>query len=182
MKFKKLALSTLLFLSFLTGCGDKESINENVLSANNNKSYSFDLKTTQNKSLSIEVDKGKWKFDGAKNKAVLVVFFATWCPPCKAEIPHLLNLKKQFGEKFEIIGVLVEDGKTNDEINKFIEENKINYPISNTPENFVLASAIGGVSTIPAMFLFSKNGDLVQSYTGMTPEEMLASDISKGIQ
>lgn len=182
MKFKKLALCGILLATLITGCEKKDSIDGNVLSSSNDKSYSFELTNLNNQKISIDVKDKKWKFEKQENKAVLLVFFATWCPPCKAEIPHLLNLKKQFGNKFEIIGVLVEDGKSNDEVKKFVQENQINYPVTNSPENFVLASAIGGVSSIPAMFLFGKNGDLIQDYVGIVPEEMLASDITKGLQ
>lgn len=181
MKFKHLGYGLILLATLITGCDKKESIDANALSSSQNQSFAFELKTIENKQLDINVKDGKWKFEQVGQKSVLVVFFATWCPPCKAEIPHLLNLKKQFGDKFEVIGVLVEDGKQNSEIAEFVKEHNINYPVTNSPENFVLASAVGGVGTIPAMFLFDKNGNLVQNYTGMVPEEMLASDISKGL-
>lgn len=181
MKFKHFGYSLILLATLITGCDKKESIDANALSSAKAQSFSFELKTIDNKTLDINVNNNKWEFKQIGQKSVLVVFFATWCPPCKAEIPHLLNLKKQFGDKFEVVGVLVEDGKQNSEIIAFANEHKINYPVTNSPKNFVLASAVGGVETIPAMFLFDKNGNKVQQYTGMVPEEMLASDISKGL-
>lgn len=182
MKFKNLAISALLLSTLISGCDKKESIDSNALtSSTQNQNFSFDLKTIDSKKIVIDVKNSQWQFANMKNKSVLVVFFATWCPPCKAEIPHLLNLKKQFGDKFEVLAVLVEENKKNEEIIEFAKEHNINYPVTNSPENFVLASAVGGVGTIPAMFLFDKKGTMVQKYEGMVPEEMLATDIAKGL-
>ena len=54
-------------------------------------------------------------------KATLYVFFATWCPPCKAEIPHLNNLSEKFKNELNIVGVLLED-KSEDEVKEFAQK------------------------------------------------------------
>lgn len=182
MKIKTVTICGILIASLLGGCDKKNEISENVLTSSKGASYSFELKDLNSKIIPISVDSNKWKFENSKDKVVLLVFFATWCPPCKAEIPHLVELQKKYKDKLEIIAVLVEDGKKNEEIKKFADDNKINYTVTNSPENFVLASAVGGVSSIPAMFLFSKKGDLIQNYVGIVPQEMLESDVNKGLQ
>jgi thioredoxin-like negative regulator of GroEL len=60
-----------------------------------------------------------------------------------------------------------------------MKDYNIQYPITNGNENFYIAQAVGGVSSIPAMFMFDKNGKKVASYVGATPEEILDSDIKK---
>ena len=105
------------------------------------------------KPIKITADPNGWKFEGVQGKAVLLNFFATWCPPCKAEIPHLNNLKKKYNGEFEVVAVLVENDKSNEQMKQFINEFSVNYPIVNSKENMKLIGAVGGVKSIPTMFL-----------------------------
>ena len=115
------------------------------------------------------------------DKAILLDFFATWCPPCKAEIPHLTNLQNRYKKDLKIISILLEDGKPDNEIENFIKFNNINYTITNGGSNFTFSNMLGGVSKIPFMILYDKNGEKVTSYLGAVPEEMIESDIKKAI-
>lgn len=124
------------------------------------------------------LEKG-FNFAGYENKIVLVNFFTTWCPPCKAEIPHLVNLQEKYKENFVIISVLLEENKSNEEINSFVKYNNINYVITNSLENFKFAQSAGGVKNIPLMFLYDKNGKYSTHYVGAIPEEMIDADIKK---
>ena len=128
MKIKKITILTILTLALFTGCGDKEKIDESVI-ANDKKqeqSMVFNLKTSDGKDLQVIAKKEGWVFTGYENKVILLNFFGTWCPPCKAEIPHLLNIRKQLKDNFEIIAIDV--GKrggglnTQEELNSFIQE------------------------------------------------------------
>ena len=60
---------------------------------------------------------------------------------------------------------------------EFANEYNINYIITNSENNFKMADALGGVKTIPTMFLFDLDGNLVQKYIGIVPQEMLETDI-----
>lgn len=183
MKIKKLAILSILTIALFTGCDKKEDINENVIapSAKAQLLPTFNLKTTNGENITIEVTKEGWNFKEYPNKVVLLNFFATWCPPCKAEIPHLNNLQTKYKNDFQVISVLVEQDKENSEINNFISEYKIIYPITNSRVNFELANAVGGVKSIPAMFMFDKKGIVVQNYVGAVHEEILESDIKKAL-
>ena len=97
-----------------------------------------------------------FKFEGEGEKSTLLVFFATWCPPCKAEIPHLNNLQEKYKDKFVIISVLLEENKSNEEIANFAKYNNANFIITNSPDNFKFAQSVGGVKNIPLMFLSLK--------------------------
>ena len=123
-------------------------------------------------------DKG-FKVEG-NDEAILFNFFATWCPPCKAEIPHLNNLSDKFKGKLKIVSVLMED-KSKDEIDAFMKKFKINFGISYGENNFLFAKALGGVVGIPYMVLYKPNGEYATHYVGLVPEEMLESDINKVI-
>jgi thiol-disulfide isomerase/thioredoxin len=124
------------------------------------------------------LEKG-FSFSGYENKVVLVNFFATWCPPCKAEIPHLNNLQEKYKDNFVIISVLLEENKSNEEISNFMKYNNIHYIITNGLENFKLAQSVGGVKNIPLMFLYDKEGKYSTHYVGAIPEEMIDADIKK---
>ncbi|WP_263832579.1 TlpA family protein disulfide reductase [Sulfurospirillum oryzae] len=124
------------------------------------------------------LEKG-FSFSGYENKVVLVNFFATWCPPCKAEIPHLNNLQEKYKENLVIISVLLEENKSNEEISSFVKFNNINYIITNGIENFKFAQSAGGVKNIPLMFLYDKEGKYSTHYVGAIPEEMIDADIKK---
>ena len=190
-------IKTTLFLIFISltlfiGCGDKESIDENMISnskTTSQKPSEFNLKTSDGKELKVKITQDGLQFEGLENKVVLLNFFGTWCPPCKAEIPHLLNIRKKLKKDFEILSVDI--GKrggganTPKELAAFIEEFKITYPITTAGDNQQLFSAVSELNpsrTIPFVILFNKKGQYVQHYIGMKPEEMLFSDISKAIQ
>ncbi len=116
-----------------------------------------------------------------ENKIVIISFFATWCPPCKAEIPHLNNLQEKYKDDIQIISILLEENKTNDEIIQFMNYFNIKFKVMNSPANFKLSQIYGGVDTIPYMVIYDKKGNNVQHYKGAVPEEMIDADIQKAL-
>ncbi len=191
MKIKKITILTILTLALFTGCGDKEKIDDSVVANDKAQEQSmvFNLKTSDGKDLKVIAKKEGWVFTGYENKVVLLNFFGTWCPPCKAEIPHLLNIRKQLKDNFEIIAIDV--GKrggglnTQEELNSFIKEFEVTYPIVTGADNGKLFGAVSDLNpsgSIPFMILFNKKGQFMKPYIGMKPEEMLFSDISQTIE
>ena len=77
--------------------------------------------------------------------------------------------------------MLLEENKSNNEVDAFMKEHKINYIVANSPANFSAAEAFGGVKGIPTMFMFDKNGKQTAFYPGATPEELIEKDILKTI-
>ena len=185
MKFKKLYIFLIFILMVFTACENKGSIDENVIVDSTKRKastqYELKLKTTNNKQITIVIENGLLKLKEFPNKVVLLDFWATYCPPCKAEIPHLINLQNRYKNDLIIIGLIVEKNKSNEILNNFIKEYKINYPITNSNGNFELASIVGGVSSIPAMFLFDKSGKMVMNYVGIVYEEILDNDIKRAL-
>ncbi len=122
-------------------------------------------------------------FKDFENKVILLNFFATWCQPCRVEVPHLNNLKEKYKDSFEVIAIALggKDGELTptDELNNFINDFNINYIVTNSEENYALADSVGGVQIIPTMYLYDLEGKTVQKYVGVVPEEMLESDIKK---
>ena len=110
-----------------------------------------------------------------EGKALLVTFFATWCPPCLQEIPSLVKLQDEFGPNgFSVVALSVDQGGSQP-VAELVEQQAINYPVlmadAQTAENF------GGVYGIPVSFLVNKSGNVVKRYPGLVPHSVLAKDV-----
>ena len=103
---------------------------------------------------------------GWAGKVVLVNFWATWCPPCREEIPELLQLKKEYGDKLQIVGIS-EDDDPPAAVLKFVKQQGMTYPVvMATP---ALIDAYGGVPALPTSFLIDTQGRVVQKHSGLYP-------------
>jgi len=196
MKIKNITILSILTIALLTGCDSKESIDENMIAdkkvektVQKQQAPTFNLTTTSGKEIKIEALKDGWKFNGLEGKVVLLDFFGTWCPPCKAEIPHLNNIREKLKNDFEILGIDIgpRSGGVNspEHLAQFIKEFSIKYPITVAADNSKLFGAVSELNpqgSIPFMVLFNKKGEYLKHYIGMKPEEMLFSDVKKAIE
>ncbi len=112
-----------------------------------------------------------------QNKAVLINFWATWCPPCREEIPGLIDLQKKFGDKsFTILGVDVGESKV--KASSFAEKIGINYPVVLDLDMAVTErySVVG----IPTSFLVSSQGKILGEYHAYSRQ--LEADVEKALE
>ena len=99
-----------------------------------------------------------------KGKVVIVNFWATWCPPCRAEIPDLIKLQDKYRDRLQIIGVS-EDEDGPEVVRKFVAEYGINYPIvMSTPE---VKTAFSGIYALPTSFIVDRGLHVVQKHVGL---------------
>ncbi len=99
-----------------------------------------------------------------RGKVVLVNYWATWCPPCRAEIPDLIALQNKYRDKLVIIGVSEDEGGV-EPVKAFVAEHRMNYPVvMTTPE---LGKVFKGVSALPTTFVVDREGRLAQKHVGM---------------
>jgi thiol-disulfide isomerase/thioredoxin len=96
-------------------------------------------------------------------KVVIVNFWATWCAPCRAEIPDLVKLQEQYKEHLIIIGVLSED-EPGPHVSRFAADYKINYPI--VPETKELSAAFPGIYALPTTFIVGPDLKVMQKHIG----------------
>lgn len=112
-----------------------------------------------------------------KGKVLLVTFFATWCPPCRQEIPSLIQLQKDLSSKgFSVLGLSLDEGGS-DIVNNLVEQDKINYPVLMADSDVV--SGFGGVTGIPTSFLVNHDGKMIRTYAGYVPHDLLKQDIEE---
>ena len=99
-----------------------------------------------------------------KGKVTLVNFWATWCAPCRAEIPALIALQDRYREHLQIIGVSFDEGSV-DDVRQFVREQKINYPIVMSTRE--LEKGFPGVFALPTTFVLDKEVRTVQKHIGL---------------
>jgi len=102
-----------------------------------------------------------------RGKVVIVNFWATWCPPCREEIPEMIDLANRYGDRLQIVGVSEDDDATPDEVREFAHNEKINYPI--VMGSGGISREYGGVPALPTSFLVDTNGRVVQKHVGLYP-------------
>jgi peroxiredoxin len=114
-----------------------------------------------------------------RGKAVVLNFWATWCPPCKQEIPWFVDLQKRYsGQGLQIVGVSMDDGDPKDVV-KFAAENSINYPILIGQDK--VADEYGGIEYLPTTFYIGRNGVVVDRVFGQAGREEIEQDIQRAI-
>ena len=97
-----------------------------------------------------------------KGKVILLNFWATWCPPCRAEMPSMEKLSNEYKNKnFTVLAVSAEDFKT---VKNFITTNKYTFPVF-TDDNGQLNNAYG-TGSIPTTYLIDKNGNMIAQFVG----------------
>jgi len=98
-------------------------------------------------------------------KVVLVNFWATWCPPCREEIPALIHLQDQYKDRLQSIGISMDDEDDADNVAKFAKQAGINYPIVMASHEMI--AEYGGVPALPTSFVVNRDGGVVQKHVGL---------------
>ena len=111
-----------------------------------------------------DLDGRTFSTDDLRGKVTLVNFWATWCGPCRTEIPDLIKLQDQYPDHLQVIGVSTDEGPQQ-LVEDFVTEYGINYPIvMATPE---LNRAFPGVMALPTSFMIDAEGRVVQTHVGL---------------
>jgi thiol-disulfide isomerase/thioredoxin len=100
----------------------------------------------------------------ARGKVILLNFWATWCGPCRAEIPDLIELQTRYRDKLQIIGLAVDD-EDPETIKKVIAQTGINYPVAIAPGD--VRMKYGGIAALPTSFMLDPQGRVVQKHEGL---------------
>lgn len=112
-----------------------------------------------------DIDGKKLSLSAYKGKVVLLDFWATWCTPCREEIPHFVEMQQKYEPQgFQVIGISMDDDAK--PVREFYQKYKMNYPVAVGDDK--LAQSFGGVMGLPVNFLIDRDGRIVAKYLGAT--------------
>jgi peroxiredoxin len=114
-----------------------------------------------------------------KGKVVLLNFWATWCGPCKVEIPEFVEVYKEYHNRgFEILGVLSQDDPSRDDLRAFTSAFNMNYPVFRAHEDF--ENAHGPIWALPTTYVIDRQGSICTKHMGPFSKEMV-EQVIKGL-
>jgi thiol-disulfide isomerase/thioredoxin len=111
-----------------------------------------------------DLDGKEISLDAYKGKVVLLNFWATWCGPCRAEIPSLIRMQEAYKDRLQIIGMDVDDNNE-ERLRAFVKNQGINYPVAMTSDAVRLA--YGGIAALPTVFVINRDSKVVQKHVGL---------------
>jgi thiol-disulfide isomerase/thioredoxin len=117
----------------------------------------------------IPVSTAQWR-----GKVVLLTFWATWCPPCRDEIPELIDLQARYKDQLQVIGVSLDDAPPQ-EVREFAKEAGINYPVIMASHELI--AEYGGVPALPTSFVVNTDGRIAQKNVGLYPQEVYEAEV-----
>ena len=123
------------------------------------------------------LDGQKYKLSDYQGKVVIINFWAVWCPPCKVEIPDLIEMYNTYKDQgLMVFGIAIDSGK-DEKIQKKAEELKINYPVVNGDEYYI-RKAFGGIRAVPTTFMINQEGKFhKEAFVGYQKKEVFENEI-----
>jgi cytochrome c biogenesis protein CcmG/thiol:disulfide interchange protein DsbE len=110
-----------------------------------------------------------------RGKVVVLNFWATWCPPCRREIPDFIDLQREYGSRgVQIVGIALDEPE---KVQAFARQNGMNYPVLLGSDE--ISMKYGGIEGIPTTFIIDKDGKIVNRFEGFRPREVFEAEIKQ---
>ena len=123
-----------------------------------------------------DVNGNEVKLSSFKGKVILLDFWATWCGPCKVEIPWFIEFQQKYKAKgLVVVGISSDD--TIDKLKPFVAENKMNYVILQGLGRDDVHDAFGPIWGLPTTYLISRDGKLCKKHMGLAAKEQFEKEI-----
>lgn len=165
---RTLAAALLTATLLVSSCSNSERVRATAPKAVGNRKPAppFTLKDSEGKTVSLEDYKGK---------VVLLNFWATWCGPCKIEIPWFVAFEQKYKEKgFSVVGVSMDEEGWNT-VKPFLAEEKINYRV--LLGNDSVGTLYGGVDSLPTTFVIDREGQIAATHIGLVSKSDYENEI-----
>lgn len=138
------------------------------LGGENRPAPAFDLET---------LDGERVRLADLEGKVVLVNFWATWCPPCRAEMPWFEQLyRERAKDGFVVVGASLDRG-SRESVQQFLRERNITYPVAIVPD--ALSRQFGSSNGLPTSYLIDRNGHIRYSVMGLFAEPALRAAVGR---
>lgn len=174
--FVRAAATAAFLVVTLAGCASQPQLETAVVTAQKpatkrNPAPDFTLKDVDGKTV---------KLSDYKGKVVLLNFWATWCGPCKIEIPWFIEFQQRYKDRgFTVIGVSVdEDGW--EAVKPYLATKQVNYPVVVSDE--AVNTMYGGIEGLPTTFVLDKDGKIANTHIGLVSKKEYESDIEQLLQ
>lgn len=166
------ALLLVLLLAGLTGCVSTTRAGSSVKpESQRKKAPEFTLKDSNGHTM---------KLSDYQGKVVLLNFWATWCGPCKVEIPWFIDFETRLKDKgFAVLGVAMDDDGWNS-VKPYITDKKVNYRVAMGDDS--MANLYGGVESLPTTFVLDRDGRIAKTHVGLVSKSEYENDIQELLQ
>jgi peroxiredoxin len=126
------------------------------------------------------LDGSSMRLSDLRGKAVLLNIWATWCGPCKIEMPWFVDFQNQYrSEGLQIVGVAMDDA-SKDDISKFAKDMGVNYPILIGKDS--VGDQYGGVPALPETFVITRDGKIMDKIIGLRDKGEIEDAIKKALE
>ncbi len=129
----------------------------------------FTLKDVAGKAVSLSDYRGK---------AVIVDFWATWCPPCRASMPHLQDLSEEYADKLVVLAVSLDQNPAA-VVPAFVDKMGLTFTVLADPRGPEVAAAYGNVQSIPTTYLIDPQGTVVKAWVGLNAKETYEKEVKQ---
>jgi peroxiredoxin len=162
-----MAVTACLFTTAACGGGGTDAATPSAEKRVGNPAADFTLTTK---------DGGKVTLSSLKNKVVLVDFWATWCEPCKVEIPAFVDFQEKYGKNgLQMVGISIDD--TPGQLEPYVKGMKMNYPVLVGKDRDDVQDAFGPLVGIPVTVVISRDGKVCASHAGLTGKDAFEREI-----
>ena len=125
------------------------------------------------------LDGKKVKLSDLRGKAVLVNFWATWCGPCKIEMPWLVDLQNKYASQgLVVLGISVDEGSS-EKIASFAKEMGVTYTVLRTTDE--VSNLYGGIDGLPTVFYVGRDGVVVEQGVGLVDKDTIEKEIKMAL-